>query len=385
MDKQKLIKILKTTNLISLYMVFGTIVTFLVLYYLDSGLLKDEATNLNYVEKGKIIPEALRIKAKIDIPDGVSDISFSYDHNHVSYIEDGIINIKDMKTGKLEGIVVEENPIVHSFFISDRNIILYFVSETKQNKAEVAKTLDIFMENLEQEVAVNPDELEKRIRNMQAVSSKHKIAVKTYDLNKNEKTDHIDFDAPNMLAIKEVQYSSLTNVIYVNVESIKNNKKTNSIYRINIMKRISKYQEGPSFNKMIVLKNEDKLIVEDSLNNLYIDKKQFKTATYKKFKLLGRDNQDNIYLSPMEAPLNILKVQGVTVVQEMLLRDTSPHYTYSNDDGIYMIFKDYIWSVDKNKTLGKTKVGSRNKLLDLFDNAIYELNQENRIEQNIVE
>ncbi|HCC07896.1 MAG TPA: hypothetical protein DEP72_07045 [Clostridiales bacterium] len=379
---------LKTIKLWLIYAFVGTILTFSVLIYLNVSLLKDEATDIRYTEKGQYIPEALLLKSKVEIPLSAKNISFSYDHNYASYIDVGRVYIKDLRTGKITKEIKEEGPITNSFFVSDRDIMLYFVLKTKSTKEDKSKkklNKGMDEENLDDEELVEIDTKEQDLALMKELLSNQVLLVKTYNMGMDESVEQVELETSNFVRIKQVEYSSLTNVIYVNVEMLKNDKIINTIFRINIMKSVSKYQTGSEYAKIVLLNHEDKLIVEDNQNNIYINKILFKTKEYKKFTLLGKDQEDNFYASPINASNIILKIKGKVVTEEKTIGDTSFTSIHSNKEGIFLLFKDYIWPLNQDETPAGIKRDEKDTFIDLFDNVLYEINNKGVLKQTMAE
>ncbi|HAN10267.1 MAG TPA: hypothetical protein DCP90_06620 [Clostridiales bacterium] len=379
---------LKTIERWLIYAFIGTIFTFSVLIYLNVSLLKDEATDLKYTQKGQYIPEALLLKAQVELPPNAKTISFSYDHNYVSYINTGIIYIKDLRTGKIVKEIAEEGPITNAFFVSDRNIILYFVLKTKGTARDKFNEIiyqEIGEENLDDEEGIDNYTSEQDIALMEQLLKNQVLLVKTYSMSSGESIEQVELGSANFLRIKQVEYSSLTNVIYVNVEMLQKGKIINTIFRINIMKRVSKYQSGALYTKVVLLSHEDKLIVEDNKNNIYINKSSFKTKEYKKFILIGKDQEDNFYISPVDVPSKILKIKGKDIIEEKIIGDTSFSSIHNNKEGVFLIFKDYIWPLKQDVTPAGIKLNKGNTFLDLFDNVLYEINTKGELKQTMAE
>ena len=387
---------LNIIKLLLIYSLIGTIFTFAVLIYLNINLFKDEATNVKYIENKEYIPEALLRKQHVLVPQNARNISFSYDHNYMSYISSGTINIKDLCTGKLIKQIKEDGPITTSFFVNDRNIILYFILKNKEIQEKKVKVKEethkiIDEENLDDEKPIHVTTIEEEntveeddIADVESLLANQLLLIKTYAVDTDEKTEQIEMNISHFIKIRQVEYSSLTNLIYVNVESLQDDKLINNIYRINIMKKNTKYQSGKIYKKMVLLNNEDKLIVEDDKNNIYISKSLFRTKKYKKFELLGRDNEDNFYITPIDFPNKILKVRGKEVVEEKTIIDTSPHSVYSNNEGVFLIFKENIWPLAHGGAYGNIKLDKQNIFVDLFDNVLYEINVQGELVQTLV-
>ena len=212
-----------------------------------------------------------------------------------------------MKENKIIQSIYEDGRIVYSFMLNDRNLIVYFTYEinksvtpapTAEKTPEPSPTFD--PEQGEEKTAVKKEPVK---------SPTEFIKVYTYNIDKKEKTEHQSFGVSGFSEIKQIEYSYLTNLMYVNVKSMEKSRERDRIMRIDIMKNVSTYAQVDDISNMVLLRHEDTLFYEDKHHNIYQNLKRFSLNNKEELKLLGVDDKDLIYLQSIEDPKRIYQVK----------------------------------------------------------------------------
>lgn len=286
--------------------------------------------------------------AVVAVPSQASCISFSFDHRYVQYIQDGKLKIWDMNKNKQYKEIDEKSPIVYSYFLGDRNIITYFVKSDKSSSK--SKPINIG-------------------------HSKISLLVKTFNLDNKEISDYGTLDVNDFQKIDQVVYSSLTNVIYINI-SVDNNSH-NIIYKLNVMKQKEIYESGKTIKNMVLLQNKDMLLYEDDQGSIYMDRNRLNIKDNKNLQLLGSDSDNFVYLMPYSGN-ELLKIYGQKVVNTIDLKEDSPDSVINNTNGIFLVYSNHILDITANsvKQITLDKSGTP---IDIFDHTVYSLNNKNEI------
>ncbi|MBC7765516.1 MAG: hypothetical protein H7Y41_03440 [Hyphomonadaceae bacterium] len=341
-----------------LYAVIGIILTSSVLYSIEKSELSEE--------------EVVEVVAKVStsIPTKASCVAFVKNHQYVSYLENGILYVKNMKDSNLEHTIKEDGVISYAFTIEDRNLIVYFVHERRLLPVVTAVPEIKNDEDFESEaVEITPLPLVKKYE--------EKLTIKTYDVVKKQASAYGSFQVANFSKMKQVTYSHLTNLIYANVEVKSKNGVVDRIFRINIEGNISTYLSGDIYKQLVLLDNADILYYETSLNAVHDDKKRFSYEDEKKFHLLGKDAQNSVYMQSITTPTEIIKVKKNKSVQAMALTDHTFKEVYSNQNGLYLVYTDYV--VDINNQSHKMAFDAGLKLLDIYKNMLFMKNDKDEI------
>ena len=314
-----------------IYMLIGTVITVSPLYYVNNVLLSD--TNVIIEEKsGKILPISASLNVKV--PAEAKNISLLYDRKNLIYLNSGNLYIKNIEKDTILSTVVENTPVLYARPLDDRDIIMYFTYD--QNKLE----------------------------------------IKTFDVNKGEKTQQKSITVKNFYQIKNLKYSSLTNLIYINVVINENQVFKDKVYRVDIMKDISLYTVNKEISQLELLNSKDTVVYQNVLNNVYIKGKQFEYENYKEFKLLGVDKNDSIYLLALNNKGTVIAVKNGSIQKLQQLDNINFTDIINRDNKIYLIYKDYILDLIDNK---KIKISPDVKIVDINKSSILLENTKNEI------
>ncbi|QCX34208.1 hypothetical protein FDN13_11135 [Caloramator sp. E03] len=315
------------------YILIGVILTVTPLYYINNIILGDEKITTNKVNSYKSFFMSFK-KSGTKIPDTAKNVAVTYDGSYITYIDSEVLYIKNSKDDKLYDIIKDDEPIIYSLPLNDRNIIMYFTYDGKN------------------------------------------LAIKTYDIDNQEITEHKSFKASNLKKICDVRYSSYTNLIYICSQTKSYGIYKNNIYRVDIMKNISLYAKGKEIENIGLLNNKDTLVYEDKNSRIHIKSKIFKYDGNSKFKFLGIDDEDNIYLLSLEDEKTILVVNDGDVIEKRYLDDSSFDSIFNRDNKVCLVYKDYIYDVIQNK---KIDIKSGITVIDISDSHIVYKNSNNNI------
>ncbi|ADY57337.1 hypothetical protein Sgly_3069 [Syntrophobotulus glycolicus DSM 8271] len=280
---------------IILYLSIGVILTMIPLYYMNNILFSSASPTSTADQENKV-----SYKLKSSLPAAAAHPYFLYDHQHISYVENGILNIKDLSSDAVVKQLQEDDPIIYAFPLNDRNIIIYFTYDDSQ------------------------------------------IDIKNYNFDKDEKADQLSINVKNVSKIKHAKYSSLTNLLYLDVETSVNNKTSDKIYKVTIMKNLYPFANNDNIVAMELLSNKDLLIYQDELGNVMINGQAFRHENYTKFKLLGIDGSDTVYLAPVNNPLEVIMLKDDNVLGSKQLTDVNYISTLSQGDHVYLIYKNHV-------------------------------------------
>lgn len=311
-----------------IYSIIGAILTIAPLYYLNNILFAQvTADEIKEINLNKV-----NLKLKNDggnVPSDAQYLSLTNMDNVVAYLQNGQVMVKDIQNDNELDIISEENEIVYLKPLYDRNILLYFIYNDGM------------------------------------------LDIKTYNLDTKEKMEHKSFKVKGFNKIKDVKYSSLTNVIYILLEINTNGTNIDKVYRIDIMKNVSLYLSDKNGIKDIELLNkEDRLIYQDYEGNVYdngkvVSLKANKTK-FKKFDILGIDESDNLYLLGKEEKSIFVCNDG-----KLLTGINVSSFEFNNivnkNNRIYLINKNEVYDVINNKT---TKIDDAEEIVDILNNKI---------------
>lgn len=250
---------MKRLKLILKWALISLILQLCILYYINNYFL----TGLTTIRTEKVFAEnKMSRKIEITVPSDAKEIKSSYDGKYISYLEGNGLFITDTATSKVvKKIKIDGKNIDYYTWLTDRNRILYL------NKTGYGK--------------------EKQI-NLEAYDADNKLN------NTVNKTIY----APDKSVVSDLTLSPLTNMIYINVNSIDQSK----LYQINIMGEIKRiYLPVKKIVKMYETQRNDNLIYESPNNIIHIikDGKKDHYLSTKKYSLIGIDKSDNVYIGSL--------------------------------------------------------------------------------------
>jgi hypothetical protein len=304
--------------------VIGTILTVIPLYYVNNFVLSDNSPLIVDGTKGGGLSVKF-MSSKIKLPDDAQNVSMLYNQDYISYIDSGVLHIKNLFDDKLSREINEENPVVYALPLDDRNIVMYLTDKDD------------------------------------------KVEVKTYNLDNGEKTSQKLITINNFYHINGIRFSSLMNVVYIDAQTISDKVVRDEIYKIDIMKHTSLYTKGKKISYMDLMYNEDSLVYQDAANGLYIKNKMFMYNNYKKFKLLGVDKTNRVYITLVDNPSILLVVKNRKIDIEEHIDDTGYVENMSRGNNVYLIYKDHVLDLAGNKIIPKSPDA---KVLDINNSSM---------------
>ncbi|WP_298836093.1 hypothetical protein [Clostridium sp.] len=307
---KKLKRALITLTLIYAVIIF--IFCFGVISHLNGSIVTDSASQ-GSVPNTRTTSSEIKNLSINNVPIGAKNISFSYDDKYCTYLYNSEIYIKKIASDKLVKKIHEQLGINKLMLMGNSNIIMYFIT------------------------------LNGRIK------------LKTYNIESGLMTIQKSFIIPKNSTIKSVDYSSATNLIFVNMErGIGNNKKDN-IYYINIMKNVKQIIPGHLVNNMLLSNNSLALYFEDGNNNLYCHSKLI--SGVKRAHIIGCDANDNVYARSLDDKGKIYVVNNNKLITTQRLNDLNFIRFYTNKSDVYVIYKNHIINLTS-----KAKLNYRNNL-----------------------
>ena len=305
---------LKALKVICICCIVGTVITFGLLKIVDNFLYKIMQSSYLEVETYRTNSDVvLKEEDVIVVPDGATQVQFSYNNKYYAYLEEGAIHISTTEDKKEYVTVKEDNPICYYYMLFDKNLILYFVEDT--------------------------------------TGSRTTLTLKTYEIATQRTTEYNDFNVTNFSKVKDITMSPLVNIIYVNIET-KNavGVVNNIIYRIDLFNSMSQVRSGSVFRSIRILQYVDKLYYSDNAGGFYNAGTALNYLVgYADVKLIGMDAEDNIYLldiDDMDKVYILSRVSGNTkLIDTIYLSDTDVVTTYNEYGGVYIIYPTYILDV----------------------------------------
>lgn len=397
-EPNKKVKRLKFWQMITLkvgiYAVIAVIASFSILTYFDKVFLSETIDNPNV---GTVVNTKIK-----GIPDKVSYLAFSYDKNYYVYLKDGVIYIKDAKTNALKTEIKDTLPIAAANLGEDRNIITYFTVQKGRvgNKTSV-KTTSSSLKSASSKVSStassrpndeDPDgnSQDNSSKSSSKASSSNSISVpnityinpdtvfiKTYNIDNNEKTNHLDFEVKSGSKIKDVMISMKSSIILVNMETVTGSTVENNVYCVDITKWVQRLTTGKIVDKMIALNNSrSHYIYQTDKGTIYKNDTVIPAFKGKSMKLLGCDGSDNIYVQSKDEPQKIfvLKSEDHTNSKAKLdtitLSDTKIKAFHFNRYGIFAIYNDYVINVAGDITK-KAELKKGQTFVEVVENRLY--------------
>ena len=300
------------------FALIGTIITVSLLMYIDNFIYKISQSSINTnpvrTSKNTEITNAFEIQ----LDDDATDVQISYNNKYYTYLKDSKIYINDIKTGENIHILEEDYPICYYNLLYDKNMIMYFV----EAEGRYASTL----------------------------------TLNTYEIDSERQAEYNSFTVYNFSKIKDMSMSPVVNMIYINVETKTQYATNNVIYKIDLFNNMSMVSTGLLIDKMFMLQHKDRIYYEDTKYNIYSG--GYSTLNLFKYDvtMIGLDEDDNLYFLNNETKNKVYVVKNNVLVDTIELSDTDIVDTYTNYQGVYLIYPTYILNIsgkDPYKRIGK--------------------------------
>lgn len=294
---------------LAIFFMIGTIITVSALYFIDDYIYSLNNTNIYNVATKKSELSVTKT-SNIVLPEGVNDVEYSYDNKYYTYLLDGVVYINSLTDGTNVSKIEEKSKICYYKLLYDKNLIIYFV-EDKTNTTS-------------------------------------KISLKRYSIDSKQSDEFNKFTIQNFSKIKSLEMSPVINIIYFNVETKKGNVKTDTLYRADLFNNMSKVTSNYIIDKLVMLQHKDKLYFEDKDGNVYYSNSKLNLFK-EKVDIIGIDKDDSIYFISRTTKSKVYKVQNNSIVDTIELKDNKVISTYSNMEGIYLIYDNYVINLINNK------------------------------------
>ena len=279
---------------------------FIIIFHLNASIVTHSGSQ-GSIPHTKTASGEIQNSIKINVPSGAENISFSYDDKYCTYLYNSEIYIKETGSNKLVRKISEKLGIKKLMLMGNRNIIMYFCISNKR------------------------------------------LGLKTYNIENGLITIQKSFIIPGNSTIKSVDYSSITNLIFINIEQSNKINKKGSLYYLNIMKNVKRISPGHQVNSMLLANNSLALYFEDENNNLYCHSKLI--SGVKRAHIIGCDANDNVYATSLDDKSTIYVVKNNNLLTTQRLNDLNFIGFYTNKSDVYVIYKNYIINLTNKSKL----------------------------------
>lgn len=291
-------KILKN---MAIFACIGIVVTIPTLIFIDRFIYSLGQTS------SIVSPSAANETASsFTLPDGAESVQYSYDNKYYTFLKDNKVHIYDSEKNEEVKVVEDELPICYYNLLYDKNLIIYF-TESEGNKSS-------------------------------------KLTLKTYEIETERASEYNKITVNNFSKVKEMSMSPIINIIYVNIETKSGVRTNNIVYRIDLFNSISNVKSGIIVDKMIMLQQKDRVYYEDEDSNIYMGSTKI-SIFGEKVHLIGSDINDNVYFISKNDKDVVYKVKNNVIVDKIELTDTDIVSTYSNYEGVYLVYPTYVMEV----------------------------------------
>ncbi len=305
----------------SIFFMVGTIVTVLLLSYIDDYIYKVNNTTLD-IKTGESTTLASDTETEektienIVIPDNAQNVEFSFDNKYYTYLLDNKIYIHKISDGEEVTEISEELPICYYKLLYDKNRIMYFT----EDKTGMTSKLNLI----------------------------------TYEISSEKKTDYNTITVYNFSKVLDIYSSPVINILYFDVETKSGDTTKDTIYRIDLFNSLSTYASSVKIENAFMMQTKDRLYYEDDDKNIYSSKTRL-TIFKENVNLIGIDSDDNMYFLSINND-KAYKVSNNKIVDTIELKNKEVLDTYCNNKAVYLIYSDYVTklsSVSPNEKIGK--------------------------------
>ncbi|MEG2310480.1 MAG: hypothetical protein RSB76_00665 [Clostridia bacterium] len=296
------------------FMATGTLITVLALGIVDDFIYKlTQSSSFNATQKNE--ENSMIYKSNnIVINENAQNLQFSYNNKYYTYLENSNIYVNNISDEKKNVVLDDELSIVGYELLYDKNMIIYFTEKKGVNSSI--------------------------------------ITLKTYEIDTDRKSEYNQYTIQGFAGIKDMNMSPVINIIYINM-NIKNGVNiTNSLYKIDLFKAMTKVTSGKVIDKIIMLQHKDRICYEDNKSNIYLGSNKLNIFK-EKVDLIGIDSDDILYFMAKD---KVYKVKDTKIIDTILLSDSDVVKTYTNNLGVYIAYKTYIINVaakDPYNRIGK--------------------------------
>lgn len=331
--------------------IIGTGITFGLLKAADSYLYKMTQTSFLELETYRISGEVqLKSEDIISIPDNAEQLQFSYNNKYYAYLEDGSIHINTIEDKKEHAVVTEDNPICYYYMLYDKNLIMYFIEETSGGYTT--------------------------------------LSLKTYEIATKRVTEYNDISVRNFSRIKDLTFSPLVNIIYINIETKTGVSTNNTVYKIDLFNSMSQVRSGMILSTIRMLQHTDRLYYGDTSGGVYTAGATVNYLFgYADVKLIGinsnlesADDYETLYYLDTTKNDKVYVVKASKIIDTIYLSDTDVVTSYNEYGDVYLVYPTYILQLTgKNPFKRVAKLSKYVKFEAIKGNTVYLRTSNNKI------
>ncbi|MEG1719397.1 MAG: hypothetical protein RR306_03635 [Clostridia bacterium] len=297
------------------------------------------------------------------VPENTSHFSVTHDNKVYSYVENGKLIVKFTTGNQTITEITESNPVIFATSMEDRNIIVYFTYGDEGNKTTSKST--------------NYGKDGDLIKNL----GKDTVTIHSYDTDRKTSTSQHKFSVKDLIKIDSVEFSSLTNMIYINAKvGTSDATATNTIYEANITDRVYQIKSDIKIKKIANINTDVGVYYQTEKNNIYFNNSKITPvkSEAKGYNLIGSDDTDNVYLQSIMTPTLIYKIKDKKVVGKIDIVDTAFVATRSTNNGVFLVYGDRVVNIAK-PAKEEIMFYEGTKYLDVFTNRLYMVSEQRQV------
>lgn len=324
------------------FALIGTLITVPTLMYVENFIYKISQSSINSNPIRTSKDEEITNQLDITLEENATDLQISYNNKYYTYLKDSKLYINSLETGETIHVIEEEYPICYYNLLYDKNMIMYFV----EYEGRYASTL----------------------------------TLNTYEIDTERQAEYNSFTVYNFSKIKDMSMSPIVNMIYINVETKTQYSTNNIIYKIDLFNNMNQVKSGLIIDKMYMLQHKDKIYYEDTRYNIYSGGYYTLNLFKEDVTMIGLDEDDNLYFLTEEPKNKVYVVKDNEIVNTITLSDSDIVDTYTNYQGVYLIYPTYILKVSGNNPY--KRIGKLSKYVTfeaVKDNTMYLRTKDNKL------
>jgi hypothetical protein len=316
-------------RLTGIYAAAAFIIVFAVCLLINSNIVEDaNPTRIDHLSNSKnalngvIIDKKAPVASNVSngfqisgIPADITDLAFSYDDKYCTYVYKGKLMVFNIGKNMIQKTISESSGIANSILMSSRNIIIYLTVGKLSSASKI-------------------------------------VTVYTYNIDTDSKTVQKSITLTDNEDIFDLGYSTATSTVFFDTKSTGSKSPSDKVYYLDIMKRLHSLPLGVQIKNIVMLNKIVKFYYQGQDNILYNKSKMVKSIGNSKVELLGCDSNDTVYMQLLDSPGKILKMDSSGNIQTIKLQDASYHKVYCGQDGVYLIYSNYMINLasDPQKT-----------------------------------
>ena len=302
------------------FAIIGTLIAVPILMYIERFMYSLSQSSINIGSNISSSKNGTQIAStsNIQLDKDAESVQYSYNNKYYTYLKDSKIYINSLETGENVDIIEEELPICYYNLLYDKNMILYFT----EKEGRSASTL----------------------------------TLKTYEIDTQRTGDYNDFTVYNFSCIKDLCMSPIINIIFINVETKTQYATNNIIYRIDLFNNMTQVRSGLIIDQMYMLQRKERIYYEDSKANIHYGSYSYLDIFDEDVTMIGIDEDENLYFIAKKNQDKVYVVNSNKIIDTIELSDEDLVQTYTNYQGVYLIYPNYIMEVsgkDPYKRIGK--------------------------------